>query len=274
MKKRILLAAGGLIVLLVVLGVLLVLNLDRVVKAGVEKGGTLILGVPTKLDSASVSLLGGTVDLNGLTLGSPEGFDAPEMLRLGHAHVSVDLGSLRSKEMVVHEVVIDGAEVTLEFSGTKTNWGALMKHLESEPAEEEQKRKSERKLRISRIVFSNGSVNVRGIPLTSSATLGLPDLEITEFGTGEGTASTVVGVLAGVVRQLYCSVLGAAKGLIPAEQMQEIAGELKSLAGEAGGALKEASSAVEGLGKGAAGAAGGLLRGVLGGDEKDDKKGE
>jgi len=260
--KKILLVIAALVLLVVIGGVVLVLNLDRLVKAGVEKGGSLILGVPTGLDSASVSVLGGTVGLDGLTLGSPEGFDAPEMFGLDHAHVSVDLGSLRSEEMVVHEVVIDGAEFTLEFSGTKTNWGALMAQLEKEPTEEQEKRKSERKLRIGRVAFTNGSVSVKGIRVPVSTTFRLPDLEITELGTGDGTAATVRGVLADVIGQLYVAMLGAAEGVVPTEELRKVAGELGSLAEQAGGTLKEAGSAVQDVGKG-------LLRGVLGGDDED-----
>jgi len=261
--KKILLVVAALVLLVVIGGVVLVLNLDRVVKVGVEKGGSLILGVPTELDSASVSLFGGSVGLDGLTLGSPEGFDAPEMFRLGHAHVSVDLGSLRSEEMVVHEVVIDEAEFTLEFSGTKTNWGALMARLEKEPTEEQEKRKSEKKLRIGRVAFTNGSVNVKGIPIPVGTTFRLPDLEITELGTGDGTVATARDVLADVIRQLHRAILGAVEGVIPAEEMRKIAGELESLAGQAGGTLKEAGSAVQDVGKG-------LFRGVLGGDDEDE----
>ena len=66
--------AALLVVLLVVALVFIAHNMGRIVKVGVERGGSLVLGVSTSLDSASVSLLGGTAGLDGLTLGSPEGF--------------------------------------------------------------------------------------------------------------------------------------------------------------------------------------------------------
>ena len=112
--KKLLKVIVVLVVLAAIVGVVVIINLDRIVKVGVEKGGSLILGVPVRVDNVSVSLTGGSIGLDGLTLGSPEGFSAKEMFKLGHAHVDVDLWSLRTEEMVVHEVVVDGAEITFE----------------------------------------------------------------------------------------------------------------------------------------------------------------
>jgi hypothetical protein len=289
MIRKLLAAAVLLACLAVVATVLLLANLSRFVKTGVETGGSLILGVPTTLEDASVSLLGGTVGLDGLSLGSPEGFDAAEMLALGHAHTTVQISSLRRDEIVVREVVIDGPEITLEFADGKTNWGVLLEHLKREPTEEE--KRAAKKLRVDRIAFSNGKIKVAGIPLAGAAGIPLPDLEITGLRTADGKAATVRNVLADVIASLYGSVLGAVKGVVPAEELEKLGAELASLAGEAGaaaeqavmeaadkveealgeagGSLEETGAAVGEAAKGAADKAKGAIEGLFGGDKEE-----
>jgi hypothetical protein len=284
MVKKIVLVAGGLVVLVIVGIVVLAGNLDKLVKVGVEKGGTLVLGVPTSLDKATVSIRGGTVGLDGLVLASPEGFDSPEMFRLGHAHTTVEIGSLTGDEIVVHEVVIDGPEITLEFSGGKSNWGTVLDNLESEPAEEE-KEMSQKKIRVDLIRFANAKIRVAGIPLAGTATVPLPTLVITEFRTADSGGATVRNVLADVIRSLYGSILGTVKGIVPAEELQKLGAGALSLVGDAGGLVKDAGSglggaaggaakdatgAAAGAAKGAADKATGALKGVFGGGKDNE----
>ncbi|MHC4480821.1 MAG: DUF748 domain-containing protein [Planctomycetota bacterium] len=243
--RRIVIVVAVVLVLVLVVGLLVVGNLDGLVETGVEKGGTLVLGVPTELEAASVSLLGGEVGLDGLTLGSPEGFDAPQMFELAHAHTTVDVGSLTSDEIVVHEVVVDGAEVTLELAGGKTNWGVLMGRLKSEapPEKEEEKAAAGRKIRIDRVAFTGGKIKLAAIPVAGSVSVPLPDVEVKDLRTAEGKGVTVKKALADVIQSLYTSILVAVKDVVPAEQLAELSRELESLVGEAGAKLREAGAA-------------------------------
>lgn len=260
--KKLLLIGVIVLVVVVVIAIVVVLNLGKLVETGVERGGSMVLGVETELEGASVSLLGGTVGLDGLRLGSPEGFDAPAMFELSHAHATVDLGSLRSDEIVVHEVVVDGAEITLEFAGGKTNWGALMDRLEREPAPEEEPEVAKKKVRIERMVFTNGKVHVAGIPLAGTATVPLPSLELKDLGSGGGKAASVRNVLADLIGELHNAILTAASDVVPAEELRKLGEDVTGLLGGAGAAAgQEARKAGE--------RATGLFKGVLGGDEKE-----
>jgi len=286
MKRKIIIGLLVVAVLLVVGVVLLASNLDKIIKLGVEKGGTLVLGVPTTLESVTVKVGEGTVGLDGLKLGNPEGFGEPSMFTLGHAHTTVDLKSVRSDELVVHEIVIDKPQITLEFAGLKkTNWGTVLERLESEPKQEEAKQKSQKKLRVDRIVFSNGEVRIAGVPGVGAVPVKLPKLEITDLAPADGAAQTVGGVLADVIDSLYKSILVAAKDKLPLEQIQalgeeafaaagEAAAAAKDAAGEAAGAAKDAVGGAAGAAKEAGAAVGdkakGLIRGIVPG-KKDDE---
>jgi len=254
-KKKLLIAFVVVLVVIVAGGLLVYSNLDKIIKVGVEKGGTMVLGVSTTLEGATVDVPNGTVGLDGLLLGSPEGFSEPGMFKLGHAHTTVDLGSIRKDELIIREVVIDGPEITLEFDGTRTNWGTLLENLESEPKQEEARKKSQKSVRVDRIVFSNGKVRIAGVPAVGGATVPLPRLEITDLAPADGTVQTVGGVLADVVRSLYTSVVGAAGSVLPLEQVQALGQEALAVAGQAAQAATEAAGAAASAAKDAAGSA-------------------
>jgi uncharacterized protein involved in outer membrane biogenesis len=252
------------IALIAVVGALVVAaNLGRIVKVGVEKGGTAALEVQTTLESASVSLLGGSLALNGLNLGSPEGFEE-SMFSVDHTHVDVDMGSLRSDTIIVNEVVIDGASITLEFAGAHTNWGKLMEGLggaeeaetdEPPPADDAE---AGRKLVISRILFTNGRVTVAGIPIAGQASVPLPRVELTDIGRDDGGTAQPTSVrraLRESIGSLYVAVVDAAGSILPAEQLKAVAQEAAGVLGDAGAA------AVAGAAK-AAGAAGAAAKGA------------
>ena len=194
------------------------------------------------------------------------------MFELKHAHTTVDIGSLRGDEIVVEEVVIDGPQITLEFAGGTTNWGTVLKQLESEPKDEEAKQKSQKKIRVGRISFTNGTIRIAGIPVAGSATIPLPTLEITDLAPADGAPSTVGTVLAGVIRSLYAKILSAAKDVLPTEQVEQLAKEAAAVLGDAGAAVKDAGAAVgDAAGdaaKGVGDTAKGVLDGVFGGKKK------
>jgi uncharacterized protein involved in outer membrane biogenesis len=113
--KKILLVV---IVLVVVLGLaaLIVagLFLDKIVKAGIETVAPQITQTPVTLNSVSLSLLSGSVGLNGLVVGNPSGYNTPSAISIGKAAVSVQPGSLMSDKIIVHSVEINAPEITFE----------------------------------------------------------------------------------------------------------------------------------------------------------------
>ena len=283
--KRVIRIAIVLVALVIIGVIILVLNLGRVVQAGVETGGQVVLDVPTELEGASVSIFGGSAGLDGLTLGSPEGYDAEHIFKLAHAHASVNVMSILSDEVVVREVVIDGPEITMEWSKGKLNWSALTEKLEKEPTEEEakeEKEKASKKVRIGRIAFTNGKVTVKGLPL--DVPVPLPNLEIKDIGTADGAGVTIRQLLAQIVGGLTKGLVDlVGKGLDPRELvklpdvglsgLEALGGGIADLGLEAGGTVVDgAAGAVEGAGEAAGSAVKGIgdAVGSLLGKKKDD----
>src|SRR4051812_35038475 len=108
------------VVLLVVIGlVALYLSLNSIVRSTVEKQSTAQLNVPTNLQAANVSLLGGDVSLKGFQVGSPQGFKADQMMSLGGVDVGVKLSQLREQPLRVNQITITDPKMVIEMQGMK-----------------------------------------------------------------------------------------------------------------------------------------------------------
>ena len=100
----------------------------------IETEGSKQLQVPTTVDGVSLGLLKGTVDLSNLAIGSPKGFQAPQMLSVGG--LSVDIGGirrLRDDPIRVSSIKIDQPKLVIEQQNGKLNVKALMDQLPSNP---------------------------------------------------------------------------------------------------------------------------------------------
>ncbi len=259
MKRKLLLVAAALVVVGVALVALTWANLGRIVKFGIEEGGSLVLGVPVRLKDATVSVKTGTVSLDGLTIGNPKGFSAPDMFSLDHASATVEIGSLRSDVIVVKDVTIDGPRITLEFSGATTNWGTVMAKLRRPPTPEEQAKTGKKKMRIGHLQITGATVAIGGIPLASEAALPLPPVDMQDVGgSSAGSGESVRTVIIDVIAALYTAITDAAGGVVPEQQFQKLGAEALSQVGKEGGKAE-----------GAAGKATELLKGLIEKKSKD-----
>jgi hypothetical protein len=115
MKKKILIALGVIVLVLAVVAVVVViLFLGNIIKTGMETVGPKITQTSLKVDSVSVSLLGGSAGVKGLVLGNPEGYKSAQAIRVGTIAVSVVPASLLANKIVIRSVEVRAAEITFE----------------------------------------------------------------------------------------------------------------------------------------------------------------
>src|SRR3954469_6491591 len=99
--KWILRTLGIVVLAVIVLVAAVVLNADRLIKGAVERQGTASLRLATSLSSARLSLLGGSLDLNGLAIAEPSGFGSPHLLEVSRLGLAVKLSELRGEPIHV-----------------------------------------------------------------------------------------------------------------------------------------------------------------------------
>lgn len=234
----------GLVVVLAIVVGIAFFNLNRLVRRGVERGGTDSLRLSTVLDSARVGLLGGKLNLHQLRIASPSGFSAPQMLTLGDLDVKVRLPELRRTPIHVESLAIEKPTLIVEQSGGTLNFRKAMQMKPSRPSSGEPM-----KLVIDQLKLVDAHVILRpGLPgLASEIDVPVPSLTMKNVGQGKGAQNGAA--IKDVAMQIIAALAGRAaqSGALPAQlkallhlNVGQVMGQLDALA------QKEISAAIPG----------------------------
>lgn len=196
----------SLFVLFLVLVTIAVFFGERIIEKGVVKAantyGPDITGTPFSLEDIDLSLLGGSVKVTGLTIGSPEGFNAPHIMKVGTAEVKLKVSSLAGSPIVIDRIFVSGPEIIYERKLQGSNLAKLQENLskgksaepqpseETPPAEPEEPASSEAsdlKVQINDFQIEDAKLSVAG--MNTQLTLPLPPIHLTDIGTEEGGVS-------------------------------------------------------------------------------------
>ena len=236
------------LVVLVVAGAVawLAMNLNDLVRTGVEDYGPQYTGSAVTLDAVDLSLFSGEGELRGLVVANPEGFEGAEPFRLGRVRVALDPSTLTSDVVVVREIIIEEAEINAILKSLRdSNLQTILDNVQAAaPAEEAPAAESSEPLKviIDRFAFTGGGASV------TAAQAGTIDVEIPDVvlsGIGRKSNGETVGE---ALSQMIGPVVGA---IVQAG----VDGQLKDLVG---GQLQQMQDRVRG-------AAGGLMERIGGG---------
>jgi len=184
----------GVLVLLIVAVVVVALNLDRIVKTGVETVGPKITGVSITLDEVHIGLLTGSARVKGLLIGNPEGYKATNAVSIGLAEVGVNPFSVLSDKIVVRSIHVVAPEITFEgnpltgnnnISKIMDNLDDASKSAAAAPATSNAAAKPAKKIEVDDFLISDAKVHFNGL------TLPLPPVHLTGLGQGpDGITAT------------------------------------------------------------------------------------
>jgi hypothetical protein len=137
MKSKILIGVGVLVLIIGVLVMLLLGNLNGIVKGVIEKVGTSVTGVPVTVGAVDIKISEGSAAIRDLSVANPKGFSAKPMLDFGELAVKLDV-----KGKVINHVKVASPHILFEQKGTTSNFQTLQKNMagdepkEEKPAEE------------------------------------------------------------------------------------------------------------------------------------------
>jgi len=237
MKKTIKTVVAG-ILAIVVLAVIVVFSLDSLIRKGVETAASSSLGVDVKLKRAHLSLLRGRLILSGLRIGNPEGFKSESLFEAGHIAIAVRPAALLGDEVTIDTIILAGPAVTIEQSSTGTNLSKILENIDrgepeapgpSEPSEPTGPEK-EKTYRIGVLRIAGAKVTFSSF-LTAKApvTVPLPDIVMKDISSADGGGVAAAQVIRQVLVRLLRAAVTEGGGIIPAETMQEITGNLRGL---------------------------------------------
>lgn len=264
MKKLILWTVIIVLVMLIVVVSIVLLKLDSIARSTIETQATASTTLTTTLKSANISLLGGSVKLSDLKVGSPRGFEAPTMFELNSVAVQVSYSELRQTPIRIAEITVNGPKLIVEQKGGQLNLQAAMDQMpKSEP--------STLRMIIGKLTVANTQVVLKpNLPLLPPGIdLTLPTITLQNIGNSDSSQNGAA--ISEVLTQVWAAMAQKLKesDKIPASVRPLIAGtstDLKAQAqAEAGKQLNAATQKAAGslqkeLDQG--------LQGLLGGKKK------
>lgn len=249
--KLLLGVAGGIIVLLVLVVVIAFISIDKIAKAGVEKGTTYALAVPTSLGSADVGVLSGTFDMSGLEIANPEGYDSPYFLRLESGGVEVSLDSLMSDVVTLPKLALTDLNVHIDGVTGKSNVKAILDNLKrfesGEPKPDADEKAPAKKFVVNEIDIQNVVVHVHLLPLggeISTQKIIVPEIKLTDVGSA-GEPVTLAQLSNIITQAVLKSAQEFGGGIIPDEIMGQLSSGLGELNEFAAHGVEMVTSSVE-----------------------------
>ncbi len=255
---------------------------DNAIRAGIEIGAEKAMKVDVRLENISTALLRGKVELTGLEIDNPEGYNHPTFMELGHAYMSLDTGTLLDDTIVLDKIQLDNITVVIEQKDlTKNNLKEILSNLpqsdktetpDTKPKEEE---KASKNVRINSLEINGVTVKAKLLPVPGRAdtvTLKLNPIHLENIGTDEKVDAA--DVTAKIIKAIAGGIAEQGKDLLPLDMLNSVTDELVKQgeqilkAGEDIG--KDILKTGEDLGKEATG----LLKGILGGNKDKDAKEE
>ncbi len=236
MKAKKIVKQVGIGLLVVILVIVLVVHFagDAALKAGIETAASKALGVNVSVGKISFSILGGKVKIKDLVIDNPEGYQHPELLRIGNGYVDVSIMSLLSDTVEIKTIKFDGIDMVIEQKGLTNNLNDVMKNLPSgdgsaakAPAEEKPAKKA-KNLLISELEISNVVVKAKLLPIPGKAdtiTIKLAPIQMTNLGSDDKMSTSK---LAGkILAAIAAGVAQQGAGLLPKDMVGDINSVLK-----------------------------------------------
>ena len=249
MVKTVLKIALVVLIVLVVGLAAVWLMIDSLAKIATEKGVGYATGVRTTVDSVRVDLLGGGLVMQRLNLDNPEGFESPFLMRSGKFDLSMDLGSLFSDTIHLRHFELDGLTLNIEQKLGGSNVSVVVDNLKKLPSDkpaEPSDGGGGKKLSVDRVVISNVVANfILPVGIADQVSVKVPAIELQ--GVTSDNASGIV--VAELIRRLIGAVLAAVaeqgKGILPADSLKMLRGDVEGLAGSLGDQAERFISSVQ-----------------------------
>ena len=237
------------VLLIVIVVVVVFFRLDHIVKNTVESQATDSLKLQTTLNSASLSLFGGKLNLNDLQIASPGGYSAPHMLELADTDVAVHYGQLRKDPVHIESLTLTKPKLIIEQHNGVFNFKRAMEQIP--PSESASSQKQPMKLVVDDLTVKDAQVVIRpgvelpGMPQEIPVTV--PSLTMRNVGTGDGSQNGAA--VKDVVMQVITALAGSASesNAIPDQLKALLHVSVGSVVGQLGSeAQKRVAAAIPG----------------------------
>ncbi|MCB2154001.1 hypothetical protein KQI84_03890 [bacterium] len=286
MAKRLIKIVVGLVIVLivaaVVVGGILYMKKDSIVRTATERVLEYVLQVDVSIESAEVEPAKGTIQFNNIVIDNPEGYDSDHAMKFGVVRVEADLPSFRTDKPVIHLIQISDSDITMEKKSLKSSnlqdLAENAKRLSSGTEEAPKEEGTEKQMKIEQLIIEGTTISV-AMPFLNGQTAEVPVPRIDKKDLG-GEKETVnpAEALEIFFAELLGAIRDAGTGILPDEALKDLGNTLNSLGADVGeqfrGLTEGAGSAAEDVEDAAGDAVRNVregLGGLLGGGDDEDE---
>ena len=122
------------IVVVVAAGAVLVLNLDRIVKTGVETYGPKMTGVTVTVDAVHIGLLTASANIKNLVVGNPQGYQSPQAISIGAISAGIDPTTVFSQKTRIRFIKIESPQITFDGGLGGNNLATILNNVNGSEA--------------------------------------------------------------------------------------------------------------------------------------------
>ncbi len=253
-------------ILILVIAALVLIDIfgERAVKIGIEAAATKTLNVGVSIDEVELSIMGGKLGIENLSINNPTGYQYEKLLELKDGEIQVEVRSLLSDVVEIREIKLDGVKLVLEQKGLSNNLQEIIKTISARSKAKDEPKKVGKKLHIDNLEITNVVVKVKLLPVPGkidTIPLKLSPIKMTDLGsdnkldTAALTGKILLALADGVAKQGI--------GVLPKEILDPMKKTLETTLDIGKAATKEGGKLIEAgkdVGKGVVEGLKGLLK--------------
>jgi hypothetical protein len=235
-------------ILVLVIAALVLIDIfgDRAVKMGIEAAATKTLNVGVSIDEVDLSIMGGKLGIENLSINNPAGYQHEKLLELKDGEIQVEVRSLLSDVVKIREIKLDGVKLVLEQKGLTNNLQEIIKTVSARSKAKDESKEAGKKLHIDNLEITNVEVKVKLLPVPGKIdTIGLKlsPIKMTDLGsdnkldTAALTGKILLALADGVARQ--------GVGVLPKEILDPMKKTLEATLDIGKAATKEGGKIIE-----------------------------
>lgn len=201
-------------------------NIDKLFIAGLEAVASDVMQTQVTVDDVNVSFSDGRGEIIGLNIANLAGYDEPRVFSLNKAALQVDASTLEGPVVVIEEILVDGARLTVEHKNlTDTNLKQLLDNIKRNSEVNQQQSGEQVNFMIETLVFSNITMEVIS-PEFERTTVTLPDIRRENLGDRQ-TGLTGTELTEAVMTPLLENARKGLEGKLQKELEKEVGNQLE-----------------------------------------------
>jgi len=233
MTRKLMIAVGALVVIVVVAVSFLGSNLDSIVKKAITKVGSEMTGVSVDVDKVALALADGRGEIGGLVVDNPKGYEGPHAFKLGSIVLDLDKASETSDVVLIKELTIEAPDIVYDKGTDGSNVEAIQRNIDEygkthgDQAEDKATKDNAaaRRFIIESLQIRNGKIRLTG----RDTVIDLPPLQMRDVGKSRGgmTGAEIASV---VVKQMTQATVSSAARALAQDAVKERVDEAKDQA--------------------------------------------